>query len=199
MSSGTELLLYDFDLGIGDTLANTPGDTIYVVQTDSLLIGSSYHRVLQLSSPAIDNDGTGLVLGEIVEGVGNSEGLFGMYLNPIWGLGQKLICFSHKNTVLYPNASLTCSLTLAISDLSGGKINISLMPNPTAGMVNLSIGCTDKYSVEVTSSTGASLYLKKDQQFSGSLVDLSEYAPGIYFIRISDSKGNNVTKKVVKQ
>lgn len=192
-----EHILYDFNLSVGDTIHLSYYDTVWVTGIDSALVGGVYHRRFLLGNTSCVSDN--ICLSPLVEGLGFEEGPGNHYYDDFSGWGQQLLCFSYQGTSIYPNASTPCELTLGISDLSGEKINISLMPNPTLGVVNLSIGCTEKYSVEVTSDAGTLLYQKKDEQFSGSVVDLSGYAPGVYLISITDTKGNRATKRVVKQ
>lgn len=194
----TEHLLYNFNLGPGDMFSTSGYDTLIVIAVDSVLVSGSYHRSLVLANATVSPFGE--YPGELIEGVGSTEGLLDFYYKPLYGLGSQLMCFSYKGMRHYPNSGSgpNCALLLGISDLSDGKITISLMPNPTSATVNLSINCTDSYAVEVINSAGERLYSGKER-LSSSVIDLSGYAPGIYFIRISDSKGNSATKKIVKQ
>ncbi|MCQ2275453.1 MAG: fibronectin type III domain-containing protein [Bacteroidales bacterium] len=73
---------------------------------------------------------------------------------------------------------------------------VSVFPNPTTGMVQVS---STKYQV-----SGVDVYdvygklLKTDAMMDNSTVDMSGYAAGVYFLRVSTENGV-VTKRVVKK
>ena|SRR6218665_218753 len=195
--NSTEHLMFDFDLQLGDTIS-TAGDTIIVSSIDSVLVGGFYHKVFALSNSWCEGINH-ICIGSLIEGVGYTEGLEQAYIDMFSGWGQQLLCFSHKNISLYPATGVSCALTLGISELSDNKITFSAMPNPSPGVVSLSVGCKDNYFVEVKNSTGQTVFFGSNTMLADSVIDLSAYSPGIYFIRISDSKGNSATKKIIKQ
>ena len=98
-ASGTESLLYDFDLAVGDTVHYDPsGDTIFVAGTDSVLVGGVYHKSFTMTNAY---SGTGFIPGDLIEGVGNVAGLDAWHLYRFEG-ASKLWCFSHKSVQQYP-------------------------------------------------------------------------------------------------
>lgn len=78
-------------------------------------------------------------------------------------------------------------------------ISWSYYPNPTNGIVTI-IPNTDIEELYISDLSGKVLqihsHLKKDQRFQ---VDLSEYATGIYLIRIVNDKGQWLSGKVILQ
>lgn len=195
---GVETLLYDFNKVVGDTMAilEIPvTDTLYVQSIDSVLVGTSYHKRFNL----ISSIGFGAP-SPLVEGVGNEAG-FGNWYTYGFEFGNNLWCFSHQNVQLFPNgSSMSCHLTVGIAELSGDKIKIEVMPNPTAGQVNLTVGCHDTFSLELQELSGKVLERRENQSNVESSIDLSAYPAGIYLIRlINNTTGDSVSKKVVKK
>lgn len=194
-----EHLYHNFDLQVGDTVAANPfGDTIWVSDIDSALVGGFYHKMFIFS-----NTYCGLhdiCPTPLIEGVGYYDGLQQRYIDNYSGWGQQLLCFSHQNITLYPSPTVhACSLTLGISDITEGKINLTVIPNPSKGIISLTVGCNENYTIEVQNSIGQTLMSNSNFVLEKSSIDLTDYPQGIYFIRVFDSKGNAATKKIVKQ
>lgn len=76
--------------------------------------------------------------------------------------------------------------------------NFMLFPNPSNGIFQLVMSDVYPNTVEITDVLGAVIY-KTELKDKTSKIDLSTEIPGIYFVRISDSKGNFVVKKIVKE
>jgi len=70
-----------------------------------------------------------------------------------------------------------------------------IYPNPVENL--LSFDGADAELVEVFDSNGRKLF---SNQIDGSFtLDISQYTPGIYLIRITDGQGRSVTKKIIKK
>lgn len=80
------------------------------------------------------------------------------------------------------------------------KILKEMYPNPTIGDVNLVIDKDKKnLYLEIYNPSGKLIYQRKIEDVVGNLkVDMSKYAAGMYFFRISDGK-ESTTQKVIKQ
>jgi hypothetical protein len=199
---GTEKLLYNFNLNPGDIAfidsTFSQHDTIVVTGSDSILIGGAYHKVLILENLGIHNYG---VPANWIEGVGSDAGLFEKYRYG-FEFGNQLVCFAINNEWLYHTSSLhpyDCKDGVGISEQEGNKVDIKVGPNPTSGMTHLAISCNDRYQIDVINNIGELIISKRDLQLSGTFVDLSSFSKGVYLIRLIDSKGNSVTKKIVKE
>ena len=196
-SSGSEFLLHDFDLAVGDTILFDPGmsDTIYVGSIDSALVGANYHKVFMMASTNPYNDPA-----DIIEGVGYTSDFFWRYeytFENVW----ELRCFSVDNARLYPYPGMPwvyqCFMTVGIGELEEGILNI--LPNPITDMAIISVSCGDHYSIEVIGAQGELVHKNEVSGAFSKSVDFSEFDSGIYFVRLIDSKGNSVVKKIVKQ
>ena len=81
-----------------------------------------------------------------------------------------------------------------IEDYDAAAVNV--FPNPTTGMVQVSSSKFQVSGVDVYDVYGK--LLKTDAMMDNSTVDMSGYAAGVYFLRISTENGV-VTKRVVKR
>nr|MBA3971126.1 hypothetical protein [Bacteroidota bacterium] len=172
-TSGPEFLLYDFDLSVGDTAHyDASGDTIFVAGIDSVLVNGVYHKSFTFTNAW---SAMGFVPGDLIEGVGNSVGLDAWHRYRFEG-ANNLWCFSHKSVQQYPaGSSMTCAMTVGISDIKDGEIFLTVMPNPTSADVILSVGCDDSYSIEVKNTIGESVFSKTNMRLTESTIDLSNY------------------------
>jgi len=202
LSTNNEVLVYDFSAAIGDTIFFDPfhSQAFYLVtSTDSVLVGNKFHKRFSVQSPVISLD----TPGKIIEGVGSDAGLFEMITFTV-NSTSNLMCFSiGNNQRLYPmNTSLyycPFSITIGISDLINDKISLNIMPNPTSEMVTLQVNCDGLYIFRIQNELGQIVYSNQKSAFSNTSFDFSDYKSGIYFITISDDKGNSATKKIIKQ
>jgi len=94
--------LYDFDIGVGDTISLYQWNeglfyTGFVVQRDSLLIGSYYHSRYYIECMEWQSV-------QFIEGVGSNVGL--MYCDIPWvDLWGNLFCFSLNDTIFKTDGS----------------------------------------------------------------------------------------------
>ena len=192
-----EELLYDFNLTIGDTVRKTPGlDTLLVSSIDSTLVGANFHKIFIISGTNPANDPA-----DIVEGVGYTSDLFWDFeytFENVW----MLECFAVDNAARmfpYPGTiyPYQCFITVGMGELEEGKLNV--LPNPIKDIATISITCGDNYSIEVIGMLGQIIYRNKVSGTFFKSIDFSDFNNGIYFVRLSDTKGNSVVKKVVKQ
>ena len=164
---------------------------------DSVNVGGVFHRRLILENT---NPGSPLVPGNWIEGVGSESGLNERY-NYGFEFSNQLVCFSVSNVAMFPvgTPSANCGFALGIKELKDNIITVTLGPNPAKDEVNLWISCMDSYSVELINAAGEVVLFKKELELSGASFDIHSFAKGIYFVRISDSKGNTISKKIIKE
>ncbi|HEX7412825.1 MAG TPA: T9SS type A sorting domain-containing protein, partial [Bacteroidia bacterium] len=74
-------------------------------------------------------------------------------------------------------------------------------PNPTTGEFNFAVALPEAttLSIIVTNTLGQTVFSKVENNISNSVLryDLSSIGKGIYFVNITDSKNNMVTKKII--
>jgi hypothetical protein len=74
------------------------------------------------------------------------------------------------------------------------KFSLSVLPNPTEGIVTISSGLEHTYPVSVYSIMGIKLLSK--ESFSDGMLDLSFLPKGTYFISV-DNGTDRITKRIV--
>ena len=129
------VLLYDFDLAVGDVIAwrGQPNTVLYI---DSLqLKDGTWRRTFHF-------DAQGYYFW--IEGIGSNLGLFNSYDNFLaTDISCSLNCFREDNQLKYPatasDAALCDSLVVATSDPKGLHAQMKLYPNPTTGAVTLEL------------------------------------------------------------
>lgn len=198
----SEDILYDFDLSIGDTVNyNTSyGDTVFVTGVDSTLVGGVYHKSFLLASTSFAT--SALIPGKLIEGVGSAAGLINLYTGG-FEFSNQLLCLSINSNLVYPSGvssfpSNYCAYAVGIGELENNELKMTVMPNPVVNDIHIMVSCNDKYDIEIRNALGELIYIKTAIQANGPTIDFSNFSNGIYFVRLNDSKGNSIVKKIVK-
>ncbi len=99
--------------------------------------------------------------------------------------------------------SATCSCDIAVTSTSLNSdidaettINYTIFPNPTTGVVNITLGNTENSELKIYSVTGESVY--STASFAGGAVDLSGLNSGMYFIQLTTNGKTTITKLMKK-
>ena len=92
-------------------------------------------------------------------------------------------------------------MTITVSPTSINELNvnnaITLQPNPTSGFVNIN-SRFEMQKIEVINIAGQTLLSELTADKVHQL-NLTDFAEGIYFVKVSYSNGMSVTKKIIKQ
>jgi len=80
---------------------------------------------------------------------------------------------------------------LAVTDFSKTQ-NAEVYPNPVKDILNIKTSGTVK-SVEIFNTSGA-----KVKEGKSAVIDMKQLSAGIYMVKITDSEGKAITKKVIK-
>jgi len=110
--------------------------------------------------------------------------------------------FLHTTSMSNPNAYVhkMSQLQVGIKELDK-TIDINVYPNPTSGIINICITKLTKEienEIEIYNSIGEIIYSETIIQ-EKSKIDLTNYANGIYFIKIISSGETMFSKKLIKQ
>src|SRR5688572_14311690 len=133
-NAGSDTLLYDFDLVIGDTLPITeinPFNNIVVAGIDSQLIDGSYRRTFDLTG----NSG----FDQLIEGIGQEPGYTGGLLDafpPYFESAYQFVCFSINDSVYFDAGSFYCVFNLDIDNPDEWEV-LKAFPNPANDWVIL--------------------------------------------------------------
>ena len=185
----TEILLYDFDLQIGDTLlfGNTWQENV-VIMIDSVEIGSFFRKRFHI---AIASDTTQAYV-TLIEGIGSSFGLIAQ-LEPPFESFENLNCFTNngQTTVhfyegdpLPADSTSHCYFnepTIAISEMK--QHPIKLFPNPVTDVLIMEIPSKiTKGQIKIYNSSNQVQNEYFCNPCSSNSLSINEFTPGIYYV-----------------
>lgn len=99
------------------------------------------------------------------------------------------------NDALYSNGNaiaLRLLLDEAVSINEEELLNVSVYPNPTKGLVNITMGEAGKYDVEVLNLLGERIHSTNFN--NNTVLDLSGNAAGVYMVRISNDHASSIQR-----
>jgi hypothetical protein len=109
---------------------------------------------------------------------------------------------TYSYTVINPDG---CSKSGTFTTLTGQEPNaindlnvnayVTLYPNPAKNTLRISSEITFE-KVQITNVIGA---IVKAEALNNNSIDISELKPGVYFAKLTDSKGTTATKKFIKE
>jgi len=75
-------------------------------------------------------------------------------------------------------------------------IDFNIVPNPSNGVAKIFFPTTDQnYTIDIVDFTGNKISSSKNNPN----IDLTSFPKGIYFVKVTDEKGNSKTKKIIKE
>jgi hypothetical protein len=181
-----EILLYDFDITLGDTIIPASGlafsssdgilcptETFVVDSIDSVDIGGVYRKRFQIGY------NSGWQSFSLIEGIGSNLGLANIIYCP-FEYTTKFICYHYKDFLYAPNGNSYCSNSLAINEQSITTHNYVIktgdcffeIKNPE--FANVNITCYDMLGKQVW-----------NQHFTETgYLNLTETPAGVYIMYI---------------
>ena len=98
----------------------------------------------------------------------------------------------HPNAALHPKLEICYATNLSTNTLISTKANVSVVPNPSQGMVtlsteNLSFSNTTPGTFQLFDTTGKKVYEQQIQQ-SNTFLNFSNYQKGIYFWTLTNEQ-----------
>jgi hypothetical protein len=188
LSGGTYYLNYEIGLTeYGDTSATTMGDDDYLALLVTQDQGVSWQELSRWdTSTAISQ--TGQSAPEITLSGYGSEVQFAFY------------AFSdvsnEDNDLFIDSFRITTGVAVAISEQLIND-HISLYPNPTNGMVSIDLSLIENPSIKVFNTFGQ--IVKAETKIRSDLYQFELLgSPGLYFVEITDNKGNKSYIKLIK-
>ena len=200
-SLSDEIVLYDFNLGIGDTMhwdtdvLNLDDYVSYSIvnQIDSVQMNTGeYRRRFWLNSEAP-------FAGYIIEGIGSSFGLLRPNYFPFESV-YEILCLATPNTLIYDDmgdfreyADADACLYTPVSTEQPYSSDLKIFPNPTHEVLYFSESISETL-LEIYTPIGVKVF--EIQDFTGMEIDISRLVPGMYFMVLGDTQKTAI--KVVK-
>jgi hypothetical protein len=187
----SDVLLYDFDLQIGDSLPITFNNfyqSTYVVGIDSIQTPNGFLKKFMLSGSSWSS--------YLLEGIGHSKGLIEPMNVPL-ECGYNLLCYSLNDSAYYPAAGPTCFLFVG-QEKEKNILKNSVSPNPSAGHFQINLQeDLNSAELQIISLQGQICYSR--QGLSGrKIIIAGESLPnGVYFIKIIQDGRLKYVQKIV--
>ncbi len=193
-----EILLYDFNLNVNDTLPETlvynqsEYNAITVDQIDSVLINNRYLKRYHL-------DNAGFERQYLIEGIGSTLGLLSP-ITPFFEHHFILLCFKNDyNSLYYQDYSdPNCDLISMIQEENINHSDIEIFPNPVANIFTIENSQNRELFLEIFNSKGQRVkaIMKTENRNS---INISDLNAGLYFIKISENGVQIKTLKLIKE
>jgi len=200
---GTEIILYDFNLQVGDTIWD---DTyrlrringLVLAKTDSILLNTEYRKAYTFSY--IWSQQYLFNADRWVEGIGCMRGLLSDIGDiPTSDYSCWLICFIQEGEVLYHDNNFSTCFNNNTNrvELLNGKSKIKISPNPIGSSARVELDNSSYKKLVVTDQYGRTMR-KYNLEGTRSLnIDREDLARGIYLLTIYDKAGSTQTLKVI--
>lgn len=186
-NAGSERLLYDFNLTVGDTFvfindtANVSVfDTVIVVQEYTTTTSKGPQRTLTF------NWGT-----TWIEGIGNLENLLKPTVNHSISARYYLECMRSDTGFVYP-AGAAC--ILSSSEINISKSQLEIYPNPSIGLIKVESKNYNLNEIRILNVLGQEV--KRFGDINAGQISIEGLKPGIYFLKIKDESGAYFSRKV---
>lgn len=202
--SGSELLLYDYSLGVNDTvtvyslsfwlwMCYPVAETLKVIQVDSIYLAGQYRKRLQVDGLWMSS----FIPEYWIEGIGSTFGLMwpGLSAYIAWDIPYpRLICFEQDGNLIYHDPDfIQCWAPSGVSIPENQDDDmIMIYPNPAAEKVKIiSPEIIKSYTLYSVSGT---LLQEGNPCTTAFSIDLSSYTQGIYLLSIVTNQGKIVRK-----
>lgn len=185
-----EILLYNFDVNIGDTISFRPlvqCDSISIVNSiDSVLVGSSYRKRINLNMNV-----------SLIEGIGSTSGL----VESNCFEGANLLCYYTNNadTIFSDDTSPWLCKPNSIQESEHLK-NITIYPNPFSNYLKIN------FNSAINRTRKIILYnILGEKQFEHKtnnnelVIDMKNYPIGLYYLQILDEKQKKYSAIILKE
>lgn len=191
--STQEKVLYDFSQQIGDTVNSllskifTQQLILIISNIDSIQIDGVYHKRFHF----LNN------LTQLIEGIGSTRG----FLHDFEQFESfcELVCINSSEQTIYPSSSSLCNLALDVENKEYlNSDNISIFPNPTSTLLNISSSNESIQKIEIVNQIGEKIKLINCEGKNRE-INISELESGFYYIKITSSRDNSVLQKFVKE
>jgi hypothetical protein len=188
--SENEMLIYDFNLEIGDFFDYPMYGEMEVLNVDTIeLLDGTIRKKIELSGDAW------------IEGIGSLSGLFApIDPQPLNYTSTNLKCFYQNETSIYINdylSSLDCDECFCALDIDSYDTNsFKIFPNPFFNELNFKTGLYTDFRVRIYDSKGQ--LIKEISNFKSNRINLSELSCGIYFLELMDNE-KTILRQIIKE
>jgi len=180
-------IIYDFNLGIGDTIKRGYGneDNLIVRTIDSIEFCGKYFKRFNLNDSVMINQA-------LIESIGFNSGLIDPFFNQHENTSA-LECYIEVN-----NANcLHCDLLLSTHSIVDIDLGVTLVPNPCTDYIEV-ISPVELKFIWIFDSNGR--ILQKFTQINDTRIRFStkEYTSGVYIMLIENKNNRRISQKIIR-
>ncbi|WP_317897966.1 T9SS type A sorting domain-containing protein [Aurantibacillus circumpalustris] len=187
--SGSECLLYDFNLQVGDTLPQlcmSWETNIKVTAIDSIFTPYGYRKRFKLSKSKP----------YLYEGIGNTAGLVEP-IGPVMECGYTLQCFSLNDIAYVPTVGASCDLRVGI-DSYESDVAPSVFPNPFNDFATISFNAIlTKAHLNLYNYIGEKVMTREEIFGESTTIEKGSLKSGVYFFEIIQDSEKMATGKLI--
>lgn len=199
-SNETEVLLYDFNLNVGDTFISTHNSLEYQGCPIELKVSSIDTTILENGEQRQRFNFNGAEVW--ISGIGSLYGL--IYVDVyqcIWDMFYDLSCCHENDELIFQSPYFDNCLvnTVGINENSI-QVNHSLYPNPfsQSTVLKFEYSVSQNYRLQIINSTGQ-LVKEIDNIYSGEIhINGNQLKKGIYFYRLTTNHNEILAGKLMK-
>ena len=181
----SEVLLYDFNANIGDTLSFGDFEESFVVDSISFeQIGGRERKKIWFG---LEYEPFGSETW--IEGIGSDMGLLYSGWSSATGGYTRFLCFHINGELVWQSPKYDACLITAVEETE--KQRTCIYPNPTSEVVSIEGSVK---ALAVFNSFGQCIY-----SGTTNTIDVRDWPNGVYFIRVTDEEDVVGTAKLVKQ
>jgi len=191
------VLLYDFDVQVGDTVEDVYSiwtQDVRVYSVDQITVNGTQRKRIGLECL----DQPGFIGAYWIQGIGGIGGLFRTTACPSVSGSGALVCMTVNDTVQYGlnvGAVGDCSLLLGQSDLDVAEESLVIYPNPATDRLTIGSLGNGRVNAEVFGPDGRSVLV---QRLSGSELNIAALSPACYWLKVSEASGRVRMARFVK-
>ena len=187
-SQVAEILLYDFDVAVGDTslAPNAP-----ILRIDSVLVNGNYRKKFIIdTTTTISNQGI-----SYIEGIGCTMGFYQYRNFAVEYIPVLHSYFENSLEIFLPDSLSPCNVLLRIPEINE-FFELSVFPNPASGNFIIEFGKTIRQGdIEIKDILGNTVFaetISNRSQFS-----CENLPAGIFLVMVTDENGRRASKRIV--
>lgn len=201
--SDEEMLLYDFEVEIGDTLYNNqwfnPSGFIVVSFIDSIEVSTHFRKRIHFAPYP---DEYPLSLTPWIEGIGSMRGLLfqsgDVPTNGTWG---ELVCFMHNNITVYHSSLYNSCYPLPLyvpEQINANRSSIDVFPNPADDNFTVRSVSSNMMILEavVYDVNGRKVFERRKISTSQLTLSTAHFKEGIYYVGVTLDDNSHVYKSI---
>jgi hypothetical protein len=187
----TETLLYDFSVGVNDTIFYATGWRI--IQSVDSIVANGVTRKIWIKGQSSNTCNFGN--DTIIEGIGSTNGL----LYPRWGEFENsysLKCVDTNSIQIYPESACVCLIGLGVDNLVNNMVSVTPNPCSTAFYVQVNHQPLQSVRFYLYNSMGSLVRQENITETSTTIIN-SNLTAGIYLWQLCENNTILAKGKVV--